>query len=79
MFKIGDWRFSRYYSLYYFQPESTSIPCVPKLESNNTLYDEEKLKMIQVEETLEDCASDEDEVSAANDNEGILECGKKSS
>ena len=38
-------RFSRYYSSYYYQPESTRIPCVPKLESNNTLSDEQKLKM----------------------------------
>ena len=45
LFKIVDCRFSRYYSSYYFQPESMSISCVPKLESNNTLSEEQKLKM----------------------------------
>ena len=32
---------------------------------------------LQVSETVEDCISDEDEVSAASDNESILECEKE--
>ena len=32
---------------------------------------------LQVSETVEDCISDEDEVSAASDNESILECERE--